>query len=99
MLSDQLFIFCKSTEKDDDYIVLYHHWNRWILLSLQLLFIKGETGKTTATALTLYEFSSFKLNVEYGILCVCVEFLRKRMSKKCPQALPCVYHDYYLNLI
>lgn len=30
----------KSTEKDDDYIVLCHHWNRWLFLSLQLLLIK-----------------------------------------------------------
>ena len=30
----------RPTEKDDDYIVLCHHWDRWVLLSLQLLLIK-----------------------------------------------------------
>lgn len=35
-----LFVF-KSTEKDDDNLVLCHHWNRGLLLSLQLLLIRG----------------------------------------------------------
>lgn len=35
-----LFVI-KSTEKDDDNLVLCHHWNRGLLLSLQLLLIKG----------------------------------------------------------
>ncbi|CAJ1058447.1 hypothetical protein LDENG_00027090 [Xyrichtys novacula] len=38
-----VFFLIKSTEKDDDYIVLCHHWDRWVLLSLQLLLIKGFT--------------------------------------------------------
>ncbi|KAF7657436.1 hypothetical protein LDENG_00027090 [Lucifuga dentata] len=42
MTTDTLFLFLiKSTEKDDDYIVLRHHWNRCLFLSLQFLLIKG----------------------------------------------------------
>lgn len=32
-----------SAEKDDDNLVLCHHWNRGLLLSLQLLLMKGLT--------------------------------------------------------
>ena len=41
-----VWLFCflnESPEKDDDYLVLYHHRNRWLLLSLQLLLINGFT--------------------------------------------------------
>lgn len=59
------------TEKDDDHTVLCHHWNRWLLLSLQFLLIKKKekslhpSGATATkqhtlncltTSFKLYEF-------------------------------------------
>lgn len=35
------FFLTESAEKDDDYVVLCHHWDRRVLLSLQLLLIKS----------------------------------------------------------
>lgn len=39
--TDYCLSVIKSTEKDDDNLVLCHHWNRGLLLSLQLLLIKS----------------------------------------------------------
>lgn len=44
----------ESTEEDDDYIVLCHHWNRWVLLSLQFLLIKGETPASVINNFILF---------------------------------------------
>lgn len=69
----------KSTEKDDDYIVLCHHWDCWVLLSLQLLLIKGFTQvKHLHQPLTLRPlYLHSKL-----MCCLCVLFAGKRLSPR-----------------
>lgn len=105
LLSFSLFLIT-STEKDDDYIVLCHHWDCWVLLSLQLLLIKAlrQVKPLHWQSALQYIFCFWNLNVEIIVCCVCVVFPAKRISPKqilevLPRFLPWLLFKYILKLI
>ncbi len=78
-----LFLLIKSTEKDDDYFVLCHHWNRWVLLSVQLFLVKSFTQvKHLHWPLTLWLVSVHTTCLLKKFFCLYVSFSRKEGSKK-----------------
>lgn len=82
-LSNDCLRLFNPTEKDDDHTVLCHHWNRWLLLSLQLLLVKrGLTpSRPLRPSFTLLKLYHNIVQFVWICFCLCAAFTERIIRK------------------